>query len=204
MLIAPPYRFVGRWCAAALLALLAATSGVARADVVDVPPDCPDGATPNGCHSGPYCSPQDCSDDTTCPEGKVCRPVEKCAQPFECGGGFTTSAGGNLIDDIVGECGDGGACAKGTCKMFKLCVSESATTSDTAGSSVTGSGSGDSTASGGSSGAGSGSGSGDSAASSGGAPTKPLGCDGCRAGEDRTPALMLLASLALALRRRRR
>ncbi|MDC0674112.1 MYXO-CTERM sorting domain-containing protein [Nannocystis radixulma] len=203
MLIAPSYRFAGKWCAAALLALLAATSGLARADVVVEPESCPDGATPNACHSGPFCSPQDCSNDPTCPEGKVCQAVEKCAQSFECGGGLTTSAGGDLLDDIVGECGEGGTCAKGTCKMFKLCVSESATTSDTAGSSsVTGSGSGDSTASGGSSGASSSSG--DSAASSGGTPTKPLGCDGCRASEDGTPALMLLASLALALRRRRR
>lgn len=177
-----------------MFVLVAGASSTARADVVDEPPSCPDGATPNGCHSGPYCNPLDCSLDETCPGGKVCQMVEKCAQQFECGGGFTTGGGGNLVDDILGECGEGGTCAKGTCKQFKLCVSESVTTSDTAasgGSSDTAASSGSSTDPG-------------TASASDGEPTKkPLGCDGCRAGEDPSPALLLLALLGLSLRRRR-
>lgn len=181
-------RVAGGWCAAALLAVLVGASGVARADAVSSPPSCPEGASPDGCHSGPFCRPLDCSSEPACPEGKVCQMVEKCAQSFECGGGFTTGAAGTRIDDILGECGEGGTCAKGTCQMFKLCVAETATTSGTGGSGASEA---------------SGADSGDVSASGGDSPKKPLGCAGCRAGEDGSPALLLLALLGLSIRRRR-
>ncbi|PCC67028.1 MYXO-CTERM domain-containing protein [Nannocystis exedens] len=172
-----------RWSAALSFVLVATTSGPARADAVSEPPSCPEGTSPNGCHGGEYCEPNECVD--TCPSGKVCMEVERCAGTVTCGGGWTSTGGDFSVDNVLGPCGEGGACAVGTCKSFKLCVS------DTTGATSTGEGSDTSQGS-------------ESDSASGGTPPKKEGCEGCRTSDDAAPALLALGVLGLAIRRRSR
>lgn len=186
--------------AAALFALLTLAGGAARADVVDIPPSCPDGAIADGCHSGPYCRALGCSDEEPCPPDRVCKEVDRCTQQFACGGGLDTGDMPIPFDNILSECGEGGQCSTGTCKTLKLCVSESTTTSDSA-SGGTPTGTGEPTASGGNSDSGGSTASGGSD-SSGEPMKKELGC-GCRTDGPGAPALLLLGLLGLSWRQRR-
>lgn len=172
-----------RWSAALLLLLAPTASRTARADAVSEPPSCPDGSSPNGCHGGEYCEPNECVD--TCPSGKVCKEVERCAGTITCGGGWTSTGGDFSVDNILGDCGEGGACAAGMCKSFKLCVA------DPTGATSTGDGSGTSQGS-------------ESDGGSDGTPPKMGGCEGCRTGDDAAPALLALGVLGLAIGRRSR
>lgn len=187
------FTSVARWSAAALLLLAPAASRTARADAVSEPPSCPEGSSPNGCHGGEYCDPDVCIESSACSEGKVCKEIQGCLDTVSCSGGWSDTGSGSSEDNLLGLCGEGGTCAKGSCRAIKLCVAETAATStgDTAGTSA---GS-DSDAS-----AGSGSGS----ESDGTTPKKELGCGSCRAGDDSAPALLGLGVLGLAIRRSRR
>jgi len=178
-------RATRRWSAAVLFTLVVMTSGPARADAIEIPPSCPEGATPDGCHSGPYCKPRACVDDTACPEGHLCRDVQLCIEPFTCGGGGWTGDSVE-VDNVLGSCGADGTCTKGTCKPVKACVKTPAPTSDTSNGGDTG-------------GAGASS---PAEPAEAGDPVKQLGCHGCHAGDEGFPALLLLAALALARRRR--
>ncbi|WAS98163.1 MYXO-CTERM sorting domain-containing protein [Nannocystis punicea] len=161
--------------------LLATASRSAHADAISEPPSCPEGTTPGGCHGGEYCDPNTCVDDSNCSEGKVCMEVERCADTVSCGGGLTSTGGGYTADNVLGACGEGDSCAVGTCRSFKLCVSETGQT--------TGDGTGTSQGS-------------DSDSASGGTPPKKDGCEGCRAGDDGALPLLALGLLGLVIRRR--
>jgi MYXO-CTERM domain-containing protein len=171
---------------AAVWLLLATASRSAHADAISEPPSCPEGTTPGGCHGGEFCEPSPCTEGSECAGGKVCMEVERCADTVSCGGGWTSTGGGYTVDNVLGACGEGGACAVGTCRSFKLCVSETGQTS-------TGDGTGTGTSQGG-----------DSDSGSGGTPPKKDGCEGCRASDDGALPLLVLGLLGLGLRRRSR
>ncbi|MBZ5711433.1 MYXO-CTERM sorting domain-containing protein [Nannocystis pusilla] len=177
-------RATRRWSAAALFALVVAASGPARADAIEIPPSCPEGAMPDGCHSGPYCKLRECV-DASCPEGHVCKDLQMCVESFTCGGGGWTGDSFD-VDNVLGPCDPDNTCTKGTCKSVKACAKPPAPTSDTANDT-------------GDAGAG-----GPAEPAPAGDPVRQLGCHGCHTGGDGSPALLLLAALALTRRRRDR
>ncbi|MDC0675023.1 hypothetical protein [Nannocystis radixulma] len=170
-------RATRRWSAAALFTLVVGTSGPARADAIEIPPSCPEGAMPDGCHSGPYCRLRECV-ESSCPEGLICRDIQLCVESFTCGGGGWTGDSFD-VDNVLGPCDADGTCTTGTCKPVKACVKPRAPTSDTSND-------------------------GPAEPAPTGDPVKQFGCHGCHTGSDGSPALLQLAALALTRRRRYR
>jgi len=77
-------RFVVLGALTAALLLPATT----RADAISGPPACPPGSRGQSSHSGQWCAPATCTDDTQCSPAATCRPWRVCtrASDVELGG----------------------------------------------------------------------------------------------------------------------
>lgn len=112
-------RAVGIGLGVALCVLV--FGAIAYADVVGAPPaDCPPGSVGTASHAGPYCRPDDCSQDASrCAGSSSCQSKALCIVEIQGG----SIGGPSTVRSVVGPCSADGRCGEGTCTKLSVCTS---------------------------------------------------------------------------------
>ena len=104
--------------------------GVALADAIPIGfDDCPRGSFNRNTHSGTWCEPTTCTDDSDCGSAQVCSldAIALCTetQTVPCGGrgGFGTGCT-ETRTTVHHPCGANDGCALGTCETVRRCADQ--------------------------------------------------------------------------------
>lgn len=112
---APTARGLAGVFAVVLAPLLLLPFG-ARADVIEMPPSCPEGSRDAFCHGPPTCAPRGCVSSTDCDPGEVCAIRSLCLETHTC---FPSS----LVSHVLGPCDASNACPSGAaCRAEFVCA----------------------------------------------------------------------------------
>lgn len=95
-------------------------AGWASADAIGPrPAECPAGSTPDSDHFGPFCRVTVGCDSSEGCDGGACVEVKQCLEKRGCNH-RDPSAPCNTFG-IVGPCGEGDSCSRGTCTARSVC-----------------------------------------------------------------------------------
>jgi hypothetical protein len=94
--------------------------------VPPAPDDCPQGSTGDTGHEGPHCIPLDCTTDTDCKGGKVCKEQPLCMEEQMLSPGDSPEKRKYIF--VYSTCEAGAKCSNNvaTCTAGKRCVAPSA------------------------------------------------------------------------------